>query len=263
MKLALDQYADLKSPIHRWEQRSKLVALLSLIFSFAFIETLVLLLPMVAITATLYYLSRLPLSFLLKRLRYPGLFILAVVLLLPLVSGETVLFSIGPLAVKQEGCIAVVLIVTRFICILTISLILFGTAPFLSSIKAMRSLGLSRVLVDIILLSYRYLEAFAGTLTTMQRAMRLRGFQSDRLTRRNLSSLAALIGSLLVRSYDQSQRVYQAMILRGYNCSCPHQQQPLLAQIVGSDRHSQVAFCLLFLIAVGLMIAEGVWSINT
>lgn len=257
MKLALDQYANLKSPIHRWEQRSKLVALLALILSFAFVETLVLLLPMIGITATLYRLSRLPIEFLLKRLRYPGLFILAVVLLLPLVSGETILFNLGPLAVKQEGCIAVVLIVTRFTCILTISLILFATAPFSSNIKAMRSLGLPRVLVDMILLSYRYLEAFAETLTTMQQAMRLRGFQSDRLTRRNLSSLASLIGSLLVRSYDQSQRVYQAMILRGYDCSRPGQQQPLLAQIAGSDRHSQVAFCLLLVIAAGFMVAEG------
>ena len=34
MKLGLDQYANLDSPIHRWEQRSKLVALIALIFAF-------------------------------------------------------------------------------------------------------------------------------------------------------------------------------------------------------------------------------------
>ncbi|MFW6359592.1 MAG: cobalt ECF transporter T component CbiQ [Chroococcales cyanobacterium] len=251
MRLGLDQYAQLDSTIHRWEQRSKLVALIALIFSFAFVDKLVLLPPMILITAVFYLLSKLPFSFLLNRLRYPGLFILAVVLFLPFAAGETTIYSLGWLEVKQEGVEAVLLIATRFLCILTISLVLFATAPFMTSIKAMRSLRLPDVMVDMTLLAYRYLEEFGETRTTMQRAMRLRGFKGDRLNRRTLTILAGLAGSLLIRSYERSQRVYQAMILRGYGNTPGGKSysNEFASDISEANLLSQVAFWLTLLIA--------------
>lgn len=216
MKLVLDRYAYLDSPLHRWQQEYKLVGLLSIIFAFAFVQNIWLLPIMVLITCVLFTLSQIPVSFLFKRLRYPSWFILAVIILLPFVSGETTVFQLGSLVIKEEGCWQALLVSVRFFCILTVSLVLFGTAPFLSSIKAMRSLGLPIVVVDMTLLSYRYLEELGETLTTMQRAMKLRGFQPKGFNRRNLEIFAQLTGSILIRSYDRSLRIYQAMILRGY-----------------------------------------------
>ena len=216
MKLVLDQYAYLDSPLHRWHQGYKLIGLLSLIFAFAFVQNVWLLPVMVLVTCILFFLSKIPFSFLIKRLRYPSWFILAVVIFLPFISGENTIFQLGYLSIKEEGCWQALLISVRFFCILTVSLLLFGTAPFLSSIKAMRSLGLPRVIVDMTLLSYRYLEELGETLTTMQRAMKLRGFQPQGFSRRNLKVFAQLTGSILIRSYDRSARIYQAMILRGY-----------------------------------------------
>jgi cobalt/nickel transport system permease protein len=256
MKLALDQYAHLDSPLHRWNQQLKLIALGGLIFAFAFIENLALLPVMVLITAILFLLSRLPLRFLLSRLQYPGIFIAVVVLVLPLVSGETVIGEWGGIAIRQEGVLAVVLIVTRFVCILTISLILFGTAPFLSSIIAMRSLGLPRVIVDMTLLSYRYLESFGDTLTTMQRAMKLRGFDSHQFSPRNAKRLASLMGTLLVRSYEQSQRVYQAMILRGYSDGLRRRETGFGMALREATPAMQFWFWFTCAIALSLIIAE-------
>jgi cobalt/nickel transport system permease protein len=216
MKLILDKYAYLKSPIHHWNQKPKLVALLSLIFAFAMVQKLSLLPLIIILTIILYLVSNLPFSFLLDRLRYPGIFILAVVVLLPFFAGKTIIFSWGFLAIKKEGCLAVLLIVVRFICILTVSLVLFGTAPFLTTIKAMKSLGLSSIIVDMMLLTYRYLEELGDTLITMQRSLILRGFKFNRLSKRNLQIIANLMGTLFVRSYERSKMIYKAMILRGY-----------------------------------------------
>ena len=72
MKLGLDAYAHLDSPLHRWETRSKLIALLVLIFAFAAVQSLWLLLPMVVATAVLFILSRLPFAYLRQRLGIPG-----------------------------------------------------------------------------------------------------------------------------------------------------------------------------------------------
>ena len=46
--------------------------------------------------------------------------------------------------------------------------------------------------------------------------MRLRSFRAHRFSAQGLGNLAVLAGSLLVRSYERSDRVYRAMILRGY-----------------------------------------------
>lgn len=216
MKLLLDEYAYLDSLIHRWQCKPKLIALFSLVFCFAFIENLYLLPVIIVITIALYLLSNLPLKFLISRLRYPGIFILAVIFFLPFLVGKTVIFSWNFLAVKKEGCLLVLLVLTRFVCILTTSLVLLGTSPFLTTLKTLKSLGLSPIIGDMMLLTYRYLEQMGDRLITMKRALRLKGFNWHKLNGRNLRIISQLIGSLLVRSYDESKLVYQAMILRGY-----------------------------------------------
>lgn len=216
MKLALDKYADLNSPIHRWQQNYKLVGLLSLIFAFAFIKNLWLLPIIIGITIIVFGASKLPVRFLASRLRYPSWFIIAVVIFLPFLAGNTIIFDWGYLTIKAEGCRDALLISVRFFCILTLSLVLFGTASFLSSVKGMRKLGIPSAIVDMTLLSYRYLEELGEMLTTMQRAMRLRGFQAKGISHRQLEIFAQLTGSILVRSYERSLLIYQAMILRGY-----------------------------------------------
>ena len=223
----IDRYVHLNSWMHRWRPRPKLVGLGTLIFAFAMVEDLRLVPAMLGVTAVLYAIATLPLSFLLHQLRYPGFFILGVVILLPLVSGETILWQFGPIALRSEGFSAMVLIVCRFFSILTLGLIILGTSPCSATIKAMRSLGLPHVLADMMLLSYRYLFEFSQMLTTMQQAMKLRGFTApSRLALRELMShlrrLASLMGTLLIRSYEQSLRSYQAMGLRGYGAAALH-----------------------------------------
>lgn len=229
MRLVMDEFAHLDSPIHRWEPRCKLLGLVTLMFAFAFVERGWLVPVVLAIALSLCGLSRLPLSFLRSRLRYPGYFLLGVVALLPFCSGQTVLWQLGPVALRQEGLSAMLLIAGRFLAIVTTGFILLGTTPFLTLVAALRSLGLPPVLADMTLLTYRYLFDLAETLATMKLAMRLRGFgqvpSGDRhrgfsipfLPRRtDLGNLSALAGTLLIRSYEQSERVYKAMRLRGY-----------------------------------------------
>ncbi|MGB3493628.1 MAG: cobalt ECF transporter T component CbiQ [Elainellaceae cyanobacterium] len=231
MNLKIDEYAHLDSLIHRWNPRLKLVGMAALIFAFASAETLKLVLPMVLITAGLFWLSNLPLTFLRHRLHYPGYLLLGIVALLPWLSGETVLWHWGFLSLRLEGLVTVGLIASRFLCILTLALVLLGTMPFLTTVKAMRSLGLPSLLADMTLLSYRYLYEVTDNLTTMRRAMRLRGFgqgqRHDSSARRfafmpdsrDLDRLASLAGSLFIRSYEQAEHIYKAMRLRGYGRS--------------------------------------------
>jgi cobalt/nickel transport system permease protein len=252
MDLGLDAYASLDSPLHRWDARYKLAGLMALILAFSFVRDLRLLPAMLLVTGLLYATAHLPLAWLLARLRYPGAFLLIVAVLLPFLSGSTVLVEIGPLALRLEGCLELLRIVVKFVCILTVGLVLFGTAPFLTAIKAMRALGLPSILADMTLLAYRYLFEIGGDLARMETAMGLRGFRAGRFSARGLGNLAALAGSLLVRSYERSDRVYRAMILRGYG-----QASAGAADEFEARRADAILLAGLFFVAAGFVAAEA------
>ena len=248
----LDRHAQAASPLHRWDPRYKLVGLTILMFAFSSVQDLRLLPAMLAVTSGLYAASRIPLAFLLTRLRAPGFFIAIVAILLPFLSGTTVIARIGPLILWKEGTLAMGLIVAKFISILTISLVLFGTAPFLTTIKALRALGLSPILGDMTLLAYRYLYEIGNDLKTMEMAMGLRGFRARRPSSRVLGVLASLAGTMLVRSYEQSELVYKAMTLRGYGHS-PRPREQFQAH-----PRDWVGLAGVLLVAAGFVAAE-IW----
>lgn len=82
--------------------------------------------------------------------------------------------------------------------------------------------------------------------------MGLRGFRAGRFSARGLGSLAALAGSLLARSYERSDRVYRAMILRGYG------QAPVAAADEFEARRADaILLAGLLLVAAGFVAAEA------
>ncbi len=217
MRLQLDRYAHLDSPIHRWSPRFKFAFLTAVVIAFAAIQHLWLVPPMVAFALGLYALSQMPASYLIHRLRYPGIFLITLIVVLPFFAGQTVLWQLGPLSIKTEGVVYTILVVSRFFSILTVSVVIFGTSPFMVHVRELRALGVSPILTDTLLLTVRYLHEISDMLGQMQQAMRLRGFEMKRLNIRQAGQLAGLLGTLLVRSYEQSERVYTAMRLRGYS----------------------------------------------
>ncbi|MBT9317788.1 cobalt ECF transporter T component CbiQ [Leptothoe spongobia] len=250
MRLTLDTYAGLHSPLHCWWPRSKLVGLGVLMLGFACVQQVQLIPVCLMVTAVLYGLSGLPWSFLRSRLRYPGLFLLGLVIALPLLSGSTILWQWGPFAIRQEGLLAMGLIAGRFLSIVTLGMLLLGTTPLLMLIDSLVSLGLPPLLAEMTLLSYRYLFDMADQLTNLRQAMRLRGFHPNG-NRQSWQQLAAVAGTLLVRSYEQSERVYKAMRLRGYGHS-----QSVKSQIKGWGKSAD-------LVAIGLCATISLALIGT
>lgn len=225
MNLGIDEYTDLDSPFHRWDPRYKIIGLITLVFAFSFIRDLRMLLAVAVATIAIYGISRLPAGFIVKRFRYPSFFLLAIVLSLPFLSGEHVLMSLGPIALRQEGLLATILIATRFSCILIVGMILLGTTPLLTNIKAVRTLGIPDIMADMALLAFRYLQEIGRDLRNMQTSMRLRGFKERRFSPRGLKTLAWLSGSLLIYSYERSESIYKAMVLRGYGQAPPRKSE--------------------------------------
>ena len=211
----LDDHAHGHSPIHEWDGRLKMVGLLVIIFAFATVDNLVLMPVMVGVTLLAYAMTGLPWSFLRHRLEFPGFFILFLIVFLPFVAGETIIASLGPIDIRQEGIAQAIVVAVRFFCILTLAIVLFGTDSFINSVKAMRALRFPALLADMVLLTYRYLFEVSDYFKAMRTAARMRGFKAE-FSRESLNTFTSLIGHMLVRSYEQSERVYKAMVLRGY-----------------------------------------------
>lgn len=219
MNLYTEKYINLNSVLHRWHPTYKIIGFFFLIFAFASVKNISLVAIILFITSILYIQAKLPLSFLVERLKYPSLVILGIVILLPFLSGKTIIWQLPffpIIAIKLEGCQALLLITGRFLAIVTLTLILFSTTPFLTILKTLKKLGLSPIITDMFLLTYRYLFNIFDQLKILQKSAQLRGFNLRKFTVKNLQIHATLVGNLLIRNYEQSYKIYQAMQLRGY-----------------------------------------------
>ena len=234
----------LSSLFGRWETRFKLPGLTMLVFSFALVQDLRIL-PLMFLSAMIIYrFSALPFAYFVSRLRLPGFFLVAMAVILPFWSGQTVLWQCGPLALRLEGCLSLLLVAAKFTAILMVVVVLFATTPLSLLTRTMRAFGIPWLMTDLLLFTYRYLFQLSGDLKRTHAAACLRGFQGKSLF--SLKTFANITGSLLVRSNKQAERVFQAMTLRGYG----NGDQPL------SDFRPAAADYLL--LAVVLLLAAAI-----
>lgn len=211
-----------ESLLSRWDPRYKIVGLTGLVLSFAFVQDVRLLPLMLSTVILLIVTSRLPLSFIVRRVRIPIVFMVFFVLIMLFAQGETILLSLGPLAVRQEGFHSALLVSARFFCIVVTVAVLLGTSSLSSILMASRALKAPPLMVDMAALLVRYLRVVGDDFRRMRRAARVRGFRGDRFRPSTLKTLAWLMGSLLLHSHDRSERIHRAMILRGYGGKAHH-----------------------------------------
>ncbi len=198
----------------KWEPRAKVVAFSLLLLSFTMVKSLSLVIAMLFISSIIFALSGLPVKCLFQRWKIPAVLVLMMGLILLFFSEGQALLYLGPLPITQEGLLAFLLILSRLMCILTLIAVLLATTPLLLLISAMRDLGLPGIMADMILFTLRYLYTLNDQLEQMKKALTLRGFSAQGLS--SLKQYAILIGAILVRSFEQSDRVYRAMAVRGY-----------------------------------------------
>jgi cobalt/nickel transport system permease protein len=235
-----DQYQFRASVIHRLDPRLKVVA------TFLFILSNVLLPDgawwgfaaawLFLLTAT--FLAGLTPGYTLRRSLLALPFVLAAVTIIFTLPGRPLLaFQIGPwlLTATDAGLLRFAGIAIRSWLSVQMAILLMATTLFPDVMHALRHLHLPALLVAIISFTYRYLFVLSDEAL---RLMRARESRSARLPdRRQGGSLlwrmrvaGNMAGQLFLRSYDRSDRVYQAMLARGYRGHFltlnPHQMRP-------------------------------------
>lgn len=236
----------------QWEARCKLVALFALAFAIAAVQHVTLVAVAGGVVLLLYAVAGVPVARLVARLRYPGVLLLALLVLLPLASGGQVWLRVGGLSIYTDGVRAAVLVGGRFACIVTLAVLLLETTGMVPLIAALRRLGMPALLTDTALLFARYLHDIHATFAQTRRAARLRGFT---LGVRQVGVLAQLVGTLLIRSYARSERIYHAMLLRGYG-------QAVHPAMLPPVRHYDVLAAGAVLLIAGGLVVAGVVCTN-
>lgn len=220
----LDQYSDRDSPIHRLDPRSKLLATL------AFITAVVLTPPgswltyglYLVIIATLITLSRVPVFYIIRRSLLIIPFVLLVAIFIPFFKEGEVAGSynlwLWQVSVTHSGLqILWNILVKAWLSILSL-ILLTSTTKFKSLLKGLEQLRLPRVIVMLLSFMYRYLFILVDEVMRMRQARDSRNFGGKRRWR--IGTVGNMIGTLFIRSYERGERVYAAMMARGFDgCS--------------------------------------------
>ncbi len=222
----IDAYADRISFFHQWDSRIKIATLLPYCFMVVSLQSLLytsiaLLVSCIAVVA-----CRIPFARTAKRLLamvgFLSMFLLVVPFTSPLRGDETLIYfpGLAHFPFHTAGFIVALKIVLKACAVALLMEPLFGTAPLAVTLQSLSRLGLPDSISQMILLSHRYIFVFLQEIQRMYRGMRVRGFTPGT----NIATMNAMgnfFGMLFVRSFERTQRVYEAMLCRGYDGKFP------------------------------------------
>jgi cobalt/nickel transport system permease protein len=215
MPLDIDRFAHVDSPIQRWDPRFKLASLGIFVLSVALIKTIPLSLAALAAGLILVWLAALPASFVAGGVKWVLLFLLPFFLIMPFsYPGETALRFLG-MPFAWEGLRLATLIVLKALAIVLTAYAMFGSSRFDVSMLALQRLKCPKIIVQMLLFTYRYVFVFLGEMQRMDIAMRARGF-IKRTDRKTLRIIGDFVATLLIRSFERTERIYKAMLSKGY-----------------------------------------------
>ncbi len=236
----LDPYRPRNSPIHQLDPRIKLVLTVAFIITCTLVPTGAwpVYILLFAIILSVELLSELGVSYVLKRSSLALPFVLAALPLIFTVPGQG-WFSIpvGNMAIHATlpGLARFISITLKSWISVQAAIILASTTSFPDLLIAMRAVHVPRLMVSIFGLMWRYLFVLVDEASRLIRARQSRSGQSDRpgiKTGGNLTWRArvtgGMAGSLFLRAIERSDRIYMAMVSRGYDGEARSLPLPLI-----------------------------------
>jgi len=219
VKAEIERIARLDSLIHRWDARWKLVAFALFVLAAAAVDHPWIALLALGISCAALLPCGLPFRLVLRRMAVVHFFLIPCVVILSLTApGDPV--RIGFVTWSHQGMVLASTLYLRALAIVTASLVLIYSTPMNTLLRAGERLRIPNVLIQIALLTYRYLFTLGWELDRIRLALVTRGFRY-RTSRQTYRTLANVVGVMLVHSLERADRVYRAMQCRGYSGSIP------------------------------------------
>lgn len=213
------------SPIHRLDARTKILVFIAFILitvstpptSFRLLAILAAALVGIALAA------RLPLVHLARKVLIVLPFIFLVAVSIPFVKRDVIEggynLGMGGISVSRSGLWILWNVVIKSSLGVFSIILLYSTTPFPELIKGMERLSVPKVLTVLVSFMYRYSFILVDEIERMKRARDSRSF--GRKWFRQVKTIGHMVGTLFLRSFLRGERVYMAMLSRGYNGTMP------------------------------------------
>jgi cobalt/nickel transport system permease protein len=217
----IDQYSDQDSFIHRLDPRTKFVIALVFILAVALTppgrwQAFALYFLLVAI---LLLLSRVPVSHVFRRSLVIMPFVLMIAVFIPFFKEGEVAGSyniwLWQVTVTYSGLqVLWNVLIKAWLSILSL-IWLTSTTKLTVLLKGLERLRMPTVMVMILSFMYRYIFVLVDEVMRMKQARDSRNFGGKRLWQ--MRTIGNMIGILFIRSYERGERIYAAMLARGFD----------------------------------------------
>ena len=216
---AMDEMAAGDSPVHRLHPTVKLLSAVFYILTVMSFDKYDItgLTPMLLLPVFLYQLSDIPVHACFYKMRMVLPLVLAVGIFNPFWD-RRIFLQIGTLSISG-GVISMLTLMLKGILCLMASFLLIASTPFDSLCASLRQLHMPKMLVTLLLLTYRYIGVMTQELSIMTDAYHLRAPGQKGI---QVSAWGSFLGQLLLRSMDRAQELYSSMLLRGYHQEFPY-----------------------------------------
>jgi cobalt/nickel transport system permease protein len=209
--------------LQTFDPRLKLVMFAALLITTGLAHNLLTVALIYIFTLGLAFLSRIPFNFFIKRV-WLGIPFFAGIIIIPslfLVPGAPLVSVTIPglsltLTMTYQALAGAILFVARVGTSVSLAILLVLTTPWADLLKALTVLHVPEAFVLILGMTYRYIFLFLHTLDDMLLARKSRtvGASSGSEQRQYI---VASMGTLMGKSFQMSNQVFQAMLARGFN----------------------------------------------
>ncbi|MGR7994489.1 cobalt ECF transporter T component CbiQ [Xanthobacter sp. ZOL 2024] len=159
--------------------------------------------------------AHLPIGRTLRRVATMDSFIVFMLATLPFTTPGAPLFTLFGLPASQEGVVHAATIALKANAVMLMAMALLSTLAPDTLARALARLGAPERLVHLILFKIRYVDMLHQEYHRLRTAMRARGFKPAN-TRHTYVSFGYLIGMMLIRALERSERILKAMKCRGF-----------------------------------------------
>jgi cobalt/nickel transport system permease protein len=215
INLIKENFSEGNSILHRLDPRVKIIVALFFSVIVAVTDKYISLSGGLIFAVGAVAVARLRIKEIISRLLVVNSFIFLLWLMLPFTFPGKNIYTLGSLNISHEGIKYALLITIKSNCIILAGIALLSTSSIFNLVHALRHLHFPDKLTQLFFFSYRYIHTIHSEYIRLNNALKIRGFK-PRTNLHTYKTYAYLVGMMLVRSYDRSKRVYDAMLCRGF-----------------------------------------------
>ena len=222
---AVDALTQRDNLFTRMDAKVKVVLSITALIALFTIPGIKFALGLVGLIMAALFLIRIPFKLVLGRVGIPLIFGVFVFFLLLFFQNGHPIFTLNVLgfnlAGTKEGFVLGTIIITRIAASVSLLLFLSVTTPVHELGHALIYLRFPKVIVEILLLTYRYLFVLWDEGMRIRQAQTLRMGYPDgrgiRTWKQSVKSISTLMAMVFIRAYDRAESTFDAMQVRAYN----------------------------------------------